>query len=78
MFIGILVAVVLLLIMLGVDVFSHDQTLSEAIKGSPHQILHYFGVVAALAWQYKIATVLVLGIIIAIVVIRRVPAVKAH
>ena len=78
MFIAILIAVVLLLVMLGMDVWGHDQTLAEALKGSPHQILHYFGVVAKLAWQYKLGTILVFAMVMAIILVRRVPAVKAH
>ena len=78
MLVAILAAIVFLLAMLGVDVFVHDQTLYEALKGSPHQIWHYLGVLAVWAWQYKLGTLLVFAIVTAIVYIRRVPDVKAH
>lgn len=78
MFIAILAAIGFLLVMLGVDVFMHDQTLAEAWKGSPHQVWHFLGVLAGWAWQYKLGTLLVFALVTAIVYIRRVPEVKSH
>jgi hypothetical protein len=78
MFVAILAAIGFLLAMLGVDVYMHDETLAEAWKGSPHQVWHFLGTLAVWAWQYKLGTLLVFGIVMAIVYIRRVPDVKAH
>lgn len=75
---AIVVVVGFMLIMLGVDVWIHDETLVEAWKSSPHEFLHYLATLLLLAWQYKLATLVVFAAAIAIVYIRRVPGVKSH
>ncbi len=72
----IVTAIAYVLVMLGNDVFAHDQSLSEAWKGSPHQFIHSLGELAMLAWQYKVVTLIAIGIITAILIVRLVPDVK--
>ena len=60
-------------IMISLDVLIHDQTLAEALKGSRAQFWQELLDLVALAWQYKVATAIFFGIIVAILVVRRVP-----
>lgn len=70
----VLVAVIAIaVILVCIDVLGHDQTFSEASKGLPDQLWQAFGSLVALAWQYKLATGIVLGIGIAILLVRQVP-----
>jgi hypothetical protein len=63
-------------IMIGNDVFAHDQTFAEAWKGSPHQLLHSLGDLAVMAWQYKVVTLIALGILTAVLLVRLVPDIR--
>jgi len=63
-------------IMIGMDVFGHDQTFSEAWKGSPQQFLHSLGELASLMWQYKVVSLIALGILVAVLIVRLVPDMK--
>jgi|HubBroStandDraft_6_1064221.scaffolds.fasta_scaffold2230641_1 hypothetical protein len=72
----IITAIAYVLVMLGNDVFAHDQSLAEAVKGSPHQFVHSLGELAALAWQYKVVTLIAVGIAVAVALVRPVPPVK--
>ncbi len=71
--VAIAAAVGFALVMMGVDVFIHDATLTQAWKESPNLLLHSVNWVFALAWQYKLATAVVFGILIAILYVRGVP-----
>ena len=64
--------------MLGIDVWVHDQTLAEACHGSPGQIWDCLTSVAALAIEYKVVTLIALGITSAILLIREVPALRSR
>jgi hypothetical protein len=61
------------IVMMGVDVFVHDATLTQAWKESPNLVVHSIFWVFGLAWQYKIATAVVFGIGVAILSVREVP-----
>ena len=58
------------------DVFAHDQTFSEAWKGSPHQLIQSINQLATMAWQYKVVSLIALGILSAVLLVRLVPDVK--
>ena len=62
-------------VMIGMDVFAHDQTFHEAFKGTPHQFAHSLNDLLGLAWQYKFPTVVAFAIAIAVLYVRRVPEV---
>ncbi len=72
----ILTALAYVCYMIGNDVFAHDQTFSEAWKGSPHQLMQDIGQLATMAWQYKVVSLIVLGIVGAVLLVRLVPDVK--
>ena len=65
--------VAIAVIMLLSNVFVHDQTVSESLKNFPDDLgraaLHLLG----LAWQYRVATAVVVGLIVTIILIRQVP-----
>ncbi len=65
-----------LLYALGIDVFLHDETLYEALKGFPYQLARALGNLCAMAWQYKFVTLVVLAIATAVVYVRRVPDIR--
>lgn len=65
-----------LLYALGIDVFVHDQTLYEALKGFPYQLSRSLGDLLVMAWQYKFVTLVVLAIATAVVFVRRVPDIR--
>jgi hypothetical protein len=67
-----------LLYTLGMDVWAHDQTLWEAIKGSPQQFVDAIGDLLGMAWQYKLGAVLVVIVVITILSMRRVPEIKSQ
>jgi hypothetical protein len=67
-----------LAVMLGSDVWVHDQTLPEALKGAPQQMLASLGALVTMAWQYKLAAVLVFAVVATIIYLRRVPVVKSR
>jgi hypothetical protein len=67
-----------LLYTLGMDVWVHDQTLVEAIKGSPQQFVDAIGSLFGMAWQYKLAALLVVIVVITILSMRRVPEIKSR
>jgi hypothetical protein len=62
--------------MIGNDVFTHDQTFVEAWKGAPQQFIQSLGQLAVLAWQYKVVTLIALGIVTAVLLVRLVPDIK--
>ena len=66
-------AIAFAVIMISLDVLVHDQTLSEAWKGSPDQFWQSMLDLVSLAWQYKVVTAIVFGIIVAILLVRQVP-----
>ncbi len=72
----ILTALAYVCYMVGTDVFVHDQTFSEAWKGSPHQFIQSLGQLATMAWQYKVVSLIALGILSAVLLVRLVPDVK--
>lgn len=65
-----------LLYALGIDVYVHDETLYEALKGFPYQLSRSLGNLFAMAWQYKFVTLVVLAIATGVVYVRRVPDIK--
>ena len=69
-------AIAWVFIMIGMDVFGHDQTFSEAWKGAPQQFLHSLGDLASLMWQYKVVSLIALGILVAVLIVRLVPDMK--
>ncbi len=69
-------AIVFVPAMIVVDVFVHDETIYEAWKGLPHQIVHWLADLFILAWQYKFVTIVAFAIAMAIVYVRFVPDIK--
>ncbi len=69
-------AIGFMVVMTGVDVFVHDETIYEAWKGAPHQIEHWLADLFILAWQYKFVTIVAFAIAMAIVYVRFVPEIK--
>ena len=65
-----------LLYALGIDVFVHDETLYEALKGFPYQLSRALGDLFAMAWQYKFVTLIVFAIATGVVYVRRVPEIR--
>jgi hypothetical protein len=65
-----------LLYALGIDVFVHDETLYEALKGFPYQLSRSLGDLFVMAWQYKFVTLVVLAMATAVVYVRRVPDIR--
>jgi hypothetical protein len=65
-----------LLYALGIDVFVHNETLYEALKGFPYQLSRSLGDLFVMAWQYKFVTLVALGIATGIVYVRRVPEIR--
>lgn len=63
-------------IMIGNDVFAHDQTFSEAWKGSPHQLIQSLSTLAGMAWQYWAVSLIALGILSAVLLVRFVPDIR--
>jgi len=62
--------------MIGVDIFVHDETMAEALKGYPHQFLQSLGSLFVLAWQYKFVTFVFCAIALAVLYVRVVPPIK--
>jgi len=67
-----------LVVLLASDVWVHDQTLGEALKGAPQQMVASIGALFAMAWQYKLAALLVCAVIATIIYLRHVPVVKSR
>jgi hypothetical protein len=65
-----------LLGMIGLDIFVHDQTFSEALKASPNQFMHSLAYLVLLAWNYKFVTLIAFGIATAIILVRIVPEIR--
>jgi hypothetical protein len=65
-----------LLVMIGMDVFGHDQSFHEAFKGMPHQLARSLGDLVGLAWEYKFPTIVAFAIVIAVFYVRRVPEIR--
>jgi len=74
--VGIIAALGLLAVMLAAGMLIHDQTLSEAWKGSPDQFWQSLDSLLMMAWQYKVVTMIVFGIVTAVLYVRRVPEIK--
>jgi TRAP-type uncharacterized transport system fused permease subunit len=62
--------------MIGVDIFVHDETFQEALKGYPSQFIQSVGDLFALAWQYKFVTLVAFAILMAVLFVRGVPEVR--
>lgn len=65
-----------LLAMIGMDVFAHNQSFHEALRGMPNQFRHSLLDLLGLAWQYKFPTVVAFAIVIAVLYVRGVPEVR--
>jgi hypothetical protein len=59
-----------------VDLLEHDESVTEAFSNAPSHLMHSFGDIALLAWQYKFVTFIAFAIVIGIFFIRRVPEVR--
>ena len=74
--IAVLAAIGFAICMITADVWMHDQTLREAWNNSPHQFWQALGALVAFAWQYKLVTIIIVGFIVTILLMREVPEVK--
>ena len=61
-----------LVVLLCIDVWEHDQTLVEALKGAPHQMLDIMGSLWAMGWQFKLGALVVICVVATIFYIRQV------
>ena len=63
---------------LGIDVFVHDQTVREALDGIGHHAWLALNSFYSTAWQYKVLTLIAIGIVVAIFYVRVVPEIKSQ
>jgi len=76
LFAGFVAALGFVLAMIGMDVFAHDQSFHEAVKGLSHQTVEWLGQLCVLAWQYKFVTAVFIAVVLAAIYVRQVPEVK--